>query len=121
MKPLLVAAALLLGAAAGALAAPPASPKAVVGAVELWVDLGEPAAASGAERRQRRQAEQDRVGERIRELGGEVTVRLRHARHALLVRIAPEKVADLRRIPGVVRVRPAHTLHPPGLTRSPAP
>jgi uncharacterized GH25 family protein len=87
--------------------------------VELWVHLVEPATAPGAERRQWRQAEQARVAEQVRALGGEVVVRLQHARHALLVRIAPARAADLGRIRGVTRVRPALTLHPPELMRAP--
>jgi hypothetical protein len=121
MKTLLVAAALLLAAGSSATGAPGKGVDVEGRPVEVWVDLAETTATNGPERRQRREAEQDRVGERVRELGGEVTVRLRHARHALLVRIASDKVADLRRIPGVVRVRPTHTLHPPGLMRAPAP
>jgi hypothetical protein len=129
VKPLLLVTMLLLATGADSAPVAAAIPGAPLPAasttssdpVEVWVDLAEPAATSGFERQRRRQAEQQRVAELVRRLGGEVTVRLRHARHALLVRIAPDKIGDLRRIPGVLRVRPARTLHPPELMRSAAP
>ena len=39
------------------------------------------------------------------------------ARNAILVRATPAQSDQLRGIPGVVRVRPVDTLHPPKTTR----
>jgi hypothetical protein len=91
------------------------------GRVERWVDLAEPAGDADRGRPQRRRAEQDRVAAAVRDLGGEVTTRIEHARNALLVRIAPDRIAELRLVPGVVRVRPVGTLHPPGPLSKPTP
>lgn len=87
--------------------------------IEVWIDLGEPLPAgapnaSEADRRRARvSAQQDRVADLVRELGGVELARVRHARNAILVRIAPDQVAALRALPGVVRVRSTRTLHPP--------
>jgi hypothetical protein len=87
--------------------------------VEVWIDLSEPVAAGAADaaqaqqRRLRVSAQQDRVAQRLRELGVVELGRIVHARNAILVRIAPEQVASVLAIPGVKRLRPVQTLHPP--------
>jgi hypothetical protein len=88
-------------------------------AVEVWIDLSEPvsAAAVGAADAQQRQrqvaSQQDRVGEQLRSLGIAEVARVRHVRNSILVRASSTQFDLLRGIPGVVRVRPADTLHPP--------
>jgi hypothetical protein len=88
-------------------------------AIEVWIDLSEPVSATAvgatdAQQRQRQVAsQQDIVGDRLRELGIAELARVRHARNAILVRATPVQLDLLRGIPGVVRVRPVDTLHPP--------
>jgi hypothetical protein len=87
-------------------------------AIEVWIDLSEPvsdtAVAPDAQQRQRQVAsQQNSVGDRLRELGIDEVARVRHARNAILVRATPVQLELLRGIPGVVRVRPADTWHPP--------
>ncbi len=91
-------------------------------AAEVWIDLSEPVAAgaadsAGAQQRGRQIAlQQDRVGDRLRELGIAEVARVRHVRNAILVLATAAQRDQLRAIPGVVRVVPAHTLHPPKTT-----
>jgi hypothetical protein len=91
-------------------------------AVEVWIDLSEPIAAGALDRAAAQQRgrhvalQQDRVGERLRELGIAEVARVRHVRNAILVRATPAQWDQLRAIPGVVRVVPATTLHPPKTT-----
>ena len=86
---------------------------------EVWIDLSEPVAASSAgpaeatRQAERVTSQQDRVGDRLRALGIAELARVRHARNAMLVRATSEQVVFLSGIPGVVRVRPVDTLHPP--------
>ena len=95
----------------GAFAEPPTT--------EVWIDLSEPVAASSAgpaeatRQAERVTSQQDRVGDRLRALGIAELARVRHARNAMLVRATSEQVVFLSGIPGVVRVRPVDTLHPP--------
>jgi hypothetical protein len=90
-----------------------------VAPAEVWIDLDEPvpAGAQGAaEARQRRRlvsAQQDRVAQRLRELGIVELARVAHSRNAILVRIVPQQRQSVLAIPGVRRLRSAHTLHPP--------
>lgn len=87
---------------------------------EMWVELSAAppaAAASGPPaRRQREQVarQQAEVIAHLREIGIEPAGRLRIQRNAILVRVNPERVAEIERIPGVVRVRPGEPLRPRG-------
>lgn len=86
-------------------------PVAVVSADEWWVDLTLPPLAAVAEADRgphlaRLQAQQDEVAARVQALGGTVTARVTHVRHALAVRIAAERLGDLRAVPGVRQVTP---------------
>jgi hypothetical protein len=108
-----------LALAASACAAAPASDP----WLEAWVDLAEPAVdrVPGSTRQERVAIQQDRVAAQVRALGGVEIARVRHARNALAVRIDRDALPELKRIPGVLRVRPTRTLHPPGLTPKSAP
>lgn len=94
--------------------------------VELWLDLSEPVPAAARRnpadadakrradvQRQRVQWQQQAVGEALRELGVTELARVSRVRNAIAVRARRDQVPMLRRIPGVVRLRPATTLHPP--------
>jgi predicted component of type VI protein secretion system len=86
---------------------------------EVWIDLSEPVpagapnAAQARQRRLRVSAQQERVAQRLRELGVTELGRTQHTRNAILVRIAPEQRQAVQGIPGVRRLRPSRTLHPP--------
>ncbi len=86
---------------------------------EVWIELSEPlpAAATDAvqaqQHRLRVSAQQDRVAQRLRELGVVELGRIVHSRNAILVRLAPEQFIAVRAIPGVTRLRRVETLHPP--------
>jgi hypothetical protein len=86
---------------------------------DVWIDLSEPVAAGAhdaAEAKRRRlrvSAQQDRIAQRLRELGVPELGRTAHTRNAILVRIAPQQTQAVLDIPGVRRLRPARTLHPP--------
>jgi hypothetical protein len=102
-----------LGVAAGA-----AVPGDAV-AAEVWIDLSEPVPAGASDASQARQrrlrvsAQQERVAQRLRELGVTELGRTMHTRNAILARIAPEQTQAVLDIPGVRRLRPSRTLHPP--------
>lgn len=103
----------LLGAAAAAAADVP-SP-----AVDVWLDLSEPVPAGARDEAQaRRRAErvarqQQAVAAELQRLGAIELARVRHARNSIAVRVDPAQLGALRAIPGVRRVRPVDTLHPP--------
>ncbi len=86
---------------------------------EVWLDLSEPvpAGAQDAAQAQRRKlrvaAQQDRVAQRLRELGVAELGRVAHSRNAILARVTPQQAEFVRAIPGVRRLRPVQTLHPP--------
>lgn len=86
---------------------------------EFWIELSEPvpAGARDAAQAQRRRlavaAQQDRVAQRLSELGVVELGRIVHSRNAILVRITPEQAAAVLAVPGVRRLRPVQTLHPP--------
>ena len=109
---------LLLGWAAGGAAAASAALPATAGS-EVWLELSEPVAAAGADRpaapgqRRRVVAQQQRIGARLHELGIAELGRVQHARNAILVRVTPRQAEQASAIEGVLRLRPAHTLHPP--------
>lgn len=87
--------------------------------VEVWLDLSEPVpAGAGSEAEARRQAErvarqQRAVAAEVQRLGATELARVRHARNAIAVRIDADQLDALRAIPGVLRVRPVQTRHPP--------
>jgi hypothetical protein len=107
-----VAAALMGGAAMGSFASG-------LSTVEVWIDLSEgpptPAAtASSAARQHERVAnQQDRVGEALLRLGAVELARVRNTGNAIAVRIEKSRLDEARSIPGVKRIRPARSLHPP--------
>ncbi len=86
---------------------------------EVWLELSEPlpATADGptqaTRRRARVAAQQQQIGERLRELGIVELARLRHGRNAIAVRLAPGQAEQVRRLPGVLGLRPVESLHPP--------
>lgn len=86
---------------------------------DVWIDLSEPVAAGAPDaaqarwRRWRVSAQQDRVSQRLRELGVTELGRTAHTRNAILVRIAPSQTQTVLDIPGVRRLRSSRTLHPP--------
>jgi hypothetical protein len=88
-------------------------------AAEVWIDLSEPVpagaqdAAEARRRRLRVSEQQDRVAQRLRELGVTEVGRVMHSRNAILARVAPQQAESVLAIPGVRRLRPAQTLHPP--------
>ncbi len=88
-------------------------------ASEVWIELSEPVpagapdAAQAKQRRLRVSAQQDRVAQRLRELGIAELGRIVHSRNAILARVTPQQADSVRAIPGVRRMRPAQTLHPP--------
>lgn len=89
------------------------------GTVEVWLDLSEPVpATAGNEAEARRRAErvdrqQRAVVAELQRLGATELARVRHARNAIAVRVGADRLDALRAIPGVRRVRPVRTLHPP--------
>jgi hypothetical protein len=89
--------------------------------VEVWVDLSEPLPAASddpaqaAVSRQRVDRQQQEVADELHRLGAVELTRTRHARNAIAVRIAPDRLDAVRRIEGVLRVRPTRSLHPPEL------
>jgi hypothetical protein len=85
-------------------------------AVQVWVDLTEPAGGGDRQQAARVAAQQQQVGEALRALGAVELARVRHGRNAIAVRIDRAKLAETAALPGVRRVRPAVTLHPPKTT-----
>jgi hypothetical protein len=86
---------------------------------EVWIDLSEPvaggsqSAAEASQRRLRVSAQQARVAQRLREIGVTELGRTVHTRNAILARVAPEQTQAVLDIPGVRRLRPSRTSHPP--------
>ena len=89
--------------------------------VEVWVDLSEPVPAADDDpanagvRRQRVDRQQQEVANELQRLGAVELARVRHARNAIAVRIAPDRLDAVRHIKGVLQVRLTHYLHPPEL------
>lgn len=87
--------------------------------VDVWVDLSEPpprpgSSASASQARRARMAEQqEAVAGTLRDLGAVELARVRTMRSSIAVRIDAARLDDVKAIPGVKRVRPARTLHPP--------
>jgi hypothetical protein len=81
--------------------------------VQVWVDLTEPVAARDRPQAARVAAQQQQVGDALRALGAVELARVRHGRNAIAVRIDRRKLGEVAALPGVRRVRPAVTLHPP--------
>ncbi|WP_341891826.1 hypothetical protein [Variovorax sp. YR752] len=87
--------------------------------VEVWLDLSEPppglqADASGAtERIARLRAQQDDIAARLPVLGAVELARVQRVGNSIAVRVDADRISDLQTLPGVKRVRPARTLHPP--------
>lgn len=86
--------------------AAPASP------VNVWVELSEPpsAQASAPEARRRLARQQDEIAGALAELGAHELARVRHARNAIAVRIAPDRLDAVRALPGVRQVSPVEAL-----------
>jgi hypothetical protein len=103
----------MIGTATAAAAQSEAAP------AEVWIDLSEPVPAGArdaAEARRRSlcvSEQQDRVAQRLRELGITELARVVHSRNAILVRLTAQQNDSVLAIPGVRRLRPAHSLHPP--------
>jgi hypothetical protein len=107
------------GAIASLVAAGGAAAQGDKAASEVWIELSEPVAAGAQDAAQAKQrrlrvaAQQERVALRLRELGVTELGRTVHTRNAILVRVAPQQTESVLAIPGVQRLRPAQTLHPP--------
>jgi hypothetical protein len=84
-----------------------------IDAVQVWVDLSEPVASGDRQQAARVAAQQQQVSDALRALGAVELARVRHGRNAIAVRIERSKLADAAALPGVRRVRPTVTLHPP--------
>lgn len=102
------------------LGAPLSAPASGGQTVDVWVELDdEPMPAPGAAvsaaaaRRDRVQAQQDAIAARLASLGAVELARVQHVGNAIAVRVDVDRLAELRALPGVKRVRPARTLHPP--------
>jgi hypothetical protein len=85
---------------------------------EWWVDLSEPAPADvpaprRTAQREQVQRQQAQVARQVEALGGQVTGRVSAVRNALVVRIAPQRLPQLRGLPGVRDVRPVQHRHRP--------
>jgi hypothetical protein len=93
--------------------APLAAGLAAASPVEVWVDLTEPVAAGDPAQAARVASQQQQMAEALAALGAVELARVRHVRNAIAVRIDPARLPEVRALPGVVRVRPARTLHPP--------
>jgi hypothetical protein len=98
--------ALLHGSAAGA-------------SVEVWLDLSEPppglqtGTPASVDRIARLRAQQDSIAVQLPALGAVELARVQRVGNAIAVRVDAERISDLQALPGVKRVRPARTLHPP--------
>lgn len=94
--------------------------------IDVWVDLSEPpprpgSSASAAQaRRARVAAQQEAVADALRGLGAVELARVRSTQSSIAVRIDAARLDEVKAIPGVKRVRPARTLHPPE-TNAPTP
>jgi glutamate/tyrosine decarboxylase-like PLP-dependent enzyme len=82
-------------------------------AVQVWVDLTEPVADGDRRQAARVAAQQQQVSDALRALGAVELARVRQAHNAIAVRLPRGRLADAAALPGVRRVRPAVTLHPP--------
>jgi hypothetical protein len=110
---------MLAGALAALSVAIDAAARQAGAASEVWIELSEPVAAGAQDaaqaqqRRLRVAAQQDRVAQRLRELGVAELGRIVHSRNAILARVTPQQTESVLAIEGVQRLRPAQTLHPP--------
>ena len=110
-------AATLLASAATFAAASGPGPRAAT--VEVWLELDEPVPsreqdpAEAARRRAQVAAQQARVRAALAQLGATEIARVRNLRNDIAVRFDASRVSELESIPGVKRVRPARSLHPP--------
>lgn len=87
--------------------------------VEVWLDLSEPppglqtGTPTSLDRIARLRAQQDSVAAQLPALGAVELARVQRVGNAIAVRVDAERISDLQALPGVKRVRPARTLHPP--------
>lgn len=101
--------------------APELAPSSCVGAaqgaqsgeeqLEVWVDLSEPPLSSRGERdqhgqREKIQTQQDQIASALRELGATELARVSIVRNALAICLPSRALDDVRRLQGVVKVRP---------------
>lgn len=108
----LIAASALLSAALG--------PAAIAGeTIEVWLELDAPppglqaSAPAAAARVARVRTQQDEIAAQLPALGAVELARVQRVGNAMAVRIDADRVAQLQALPGVKRVRPVRTLHPP--------
>jgi hypothetical protein len=106
-----------VAAAAASVTAPLRADGGSADAVQVWVDLTEPAVVGDRQQAARVAAQQQQVGAALRALGAVELARVRHGRNAIAVRVDRAKLPELAALPGVRRVRPAVTLHPPRTMR----
>lgn len=96
--------------------------------VQVWVDLTLPAfsavpgasASSCGARRRALEAQQTAVAEQLRALGAVELARVQLVRNALAVELPASAVDEVRKLPGVLRVRPLthrYRVDPPPPTR----
>jgi hypothetical protein len=87
--------------------------------VDVWLDLSEPppglqtGTPSSLDRIARLRAQQDGVAAQLPALGAVELARVQRVGNAIAVRVDADRLSDLQALPGVKRVRPARSLHPP--------
>lgn len=87
--------------------------------IDVWLELDERAAgpqASTPETGTRIalvRAQQAGIAARLPALGAVELARVEQVGNAMAVRVDAERIAELKALPGVKRVRPVRTLHPP--------
>ncbi|MFT3955359.1 MAG: hypothetical protein QM722_13505 [Piscinibacter sp.] len=87
--------------------------------IDVWLDLDPPAtvrqasAPASAARIALVRAQQDGIAARLPALGAVELARVQQVGNAMAVRIDADRIDELKALPGVKRVRPVRTLHPP--------
>lgn len=87
--------------------------------IDVWLDLDEPATGLQASSPQTHaraalvRAQQDGIAARLPALGAVELARVQQVANTMAVRIEVDRLPELKALPGVKRVRPVRTLHPP--------
>lgn len=88
-------------------------------AIDVWLDLSEPppglqaSAPVAADRIRLVRAQQDDIAARLPAIGAVELARIQQVGNTMAVRIDADRLPELQALPGVKRVRPVRTLHPP--------
>jgi hypothetical protein len=105
----------------------PTQPGQATMAIEMWIVLSEPVASEALDATEKKrqmqhlEAQQEETIRRLQTLGIDVIVRVRHVRNALLARLTPAQADTVRKLPGVLGVHPAQSMHPPVIDDHQAP